>query len=149
MALTSPTSPKGYKRTIESIHEGNVWKKGPHGAPWKIRYLVLWSSKKIEYYKNDTMNDHKGTIHLHELTQKDIQRSDKTKEKIGATFGFVIITKKRKWYFACPNNKTRDEWIGYIRDTVADNNEWKRRTTLLETEKQEIKKKKVCSTYVI
>jgi len=73
------------KRTVSAIKEGWVDKKGPKSyCSFRRRYIILWSSKRIEYYTDDTLEKLKGVIDLKPLHRRFIQRSDKipkTKKK--------------------------------------------------------------------
>ena len=89
-------------RTISSVKEGFVEKKGPKAfCSFRTRYLILWSNKMLNYFVDASCEQLKGTVDLHLLHRRHIQRSKKSaKNRLYHTYGFTITTSNRVWYFS-------------------------------------------------
>ena len=65
----------------EIVKQGWSMKKGPQSyTGWKRRYLRLTSDKKLEYFTDDDLTQHKGTISIESLSVYQIQKSSKASD---------------------------------------------------------------------
>merc|ERR1712228_268682 len=94
---------------IEIIKQGYMMKKGDLIKNWKKRYFVLKTNKILNYYESDNAVMVKGSCSLNKVKS--------VKKKSGQSF--EIDTPKRKWCFACKDEKVRDEWVQAIKNVVA------------------------------
>merc|ERR1712154_320651 len=93
---------------IQIVKQGWMMKKGELIKSWKKRYFVLNSNKILNYYESDKAVMIKGSCSLNKV--KSI------KKKSGQSF--EIDTPKRKWCFACRDDKVMDEWVQAIKSIV-------------------------------
>lgn len=79
-----------------------------------LQSVILWTNKRIEYYKSDDLKQMQGSVNLADghLEKRAIQRSDKVpKKKNKEMFGFSIATDTRTWHFAVREEQDREQWI--------------------------------------
>ena len=97
------------------IKEGWTEKCGPKRCPtWNKRWLVLYDTRVLEYFRNNKKNDLKGVI---ELTGKE---TIKFAGDPGKTFdnGFYLETPKRTYKFAVSSSSDKQEWCDLIKQVI-------------------------------
>eukprot|EP01084_Bolivina_argentea_P022684 42168_1 len=97
------------------IKEGWTEKCGPKRCPtWNKRWLVLYDSRVLEYFKNKKKNDLKGVI---ELSGKE---TIKLAGDAGKTFdnGFYLETPTRTYKFAVETSSDKSEWCQLIKQVI-------------------------------
>eukprot|EP01083_Nonionella_stella_P295921 1005508_1 len=130
---------------MSSIKEGWVEKCGPKRCPtWNKRWLVLYDTRVLEYFRTDKKTDLKGVIELSgKETIKLAGDSGKTYDN-----GFYLETPTRTYKFAVCSNKEKTEWCDLIKQVIngvihigKNNQKIKQRTgsTAITIEKQKQK----------
>mmetsp|Transcript_26484 Transcript_26484/g.43292 ORF Transcript_26484/g.43292 Transcript_26484/m.43292 type:complete len:259 (+) Transcript_26484:1556-2332(+) len=97
------------------IKQGPVEKCGPKRCPtWHKRWLVLYSTQVLEYFKNDQKTELKGHI---ELSGKEVIN---TSGDSGKTFtcGFYLETKERTYKFAVSSTAEKEEWCRLMTQVI-------------------------------
>ena len=97
------------------VKEGWCEKCGPKRCPtWNKRWLVLYDTQVLEYFRNDKKNDLKGII---ELSGKE---TIKLAGDPGKTFdhGFYLETPQRTYKFAVSSSNDKQEWCDLIKQVL-------------------------------
>mmetsp|Transcript_53142 Transcript_53142/g.84813 ORF Transcript_53142/g.84813 Transcript_53142/m.84813 type:complete len:592 (-) Transcript_53142:682-2457(-) len=97
------------------IKEGWTEKCGPKRCPtWNKRWLVLYDTRVLEYFKTDSKTDLKGVI---ELSGKE---TIKLEGEAGKTFehGFYLETPTRTYKFAVSSSHEKHEWCKLIKQVM-------------------------------
>lgn len=97
------------------VKEGWCEKCGPKRCPtWNKRWLVLYDSRVLEYFRNNKKSDLKGLI---ELSGKE---TIKLAGDPGKTFdhGFYLETPTRTYKFAVSSSSDKQEWCDLIKQVI-------------------------------
>jgi len=107
---SQPAPPQNIKKESgnDIVKQGYMMKKGDLIKNWKKRYFVLKSNKILNYYESDNAVMVKGSCSL--------KKVNNVKKKSGQSF--EIDTPKRKWCFACKDEKVRDAWVQAIQHVM-------------------------------
>ena len=97
------------------VKQGWCEKCGPKRCPtWNKRWLVLYDTRVLEYFRNDNKTDLKGVI---ELSGKE---TIKLAGDPGKTFdhGFYLETPTRTYKFAVSSSSDKQEWCDLIKQVI-------------------------------
>ncbi len=97
------------------IKEGWTEKCGPKHCPtWNRRWLVLYDTRVLEYFRDSTKTELKGLVEL------SGSECIKMRGESGKSFGhgFYLETPARTYKFAVQSGSEKQEWASLIRQVI-------------------------------
>jgi len=102
-----------------AVRTGIAYKKGGKLTPiFQRRFIILHSSKVLEYFKVDKEDEavmsSRKCIKLEGLSRNSVVEFNRNENN----HGFKIMTSKRTFYFSVSTQQARDQWIASLRNVI-------------------------------